>query len=115
MAVWFRMYRWAIRPENQDEAKSIFDSADKNEEPHFSYEVGAYNQYNFDQWLKSQAKTSLYGRPRVFKSVVKSLNWLYEYTKWNQYSRLKSWKMFLLLQAIYQNIAIVKSSLFVKK
>lgn len=71
MAVWFRMYRWMIRPENQEVAYKIFKDAEKNGEPHFAFE--GENRYQFNQWIKKQAKTCLYKRNRVYASIVKSV------------------------------------------
>jgi hypothetical protein len=76
MAVWFRMYRWMIRPENQEEAFQIFSEAEKNDNNriHFSYE-GETRQH-FKMWLKSQARTSLSsGRRRIaYKKIVDGLD-----------------------------------------
>lgn len=73
MAVWFKMYRWMVKPENYDRAYEIFSVAIKNDEPHFSYELGRFNEYEFKQWLKKQAKTCLYGRHRVYTNILKSV------------------------------------------
>lgn len=68
MAVWFRMYRWMAN--NKETAFEIFMSSPKNEDNHFSYEVGKYTRQNFEEWFRSQAKTCYYGRPRALKRIV---------------------------------------------